>query len=79
MADTTIKLHLETKAQLDGFRQYKNESYDEVIRKLIYVAKKVKKEPRLSQKTIKDIEEARARMAKGEYYTLDEVKKRLGL
>ena len=75
--ETTIKLQRSTKAELDLFRQYKNESYDEVLRKIIYIAKKAKKEPELSQKTLKEIEEARARIKKGEYYTLDEVKKRL--
>jgi hypothetical protein len=77
--DTTIKLHLETKAALDEFRQYKNESYDEVIRKIIYVAKNIKKQPELSKKTIKDIEDSRERIRKGEFYTEAKAMKRLGI
>ena len=32
MDATTIKIHGDTKSQLDKFREYKNESYDEVIK-----------------------------------------------
>ena len=79
MSVTTIKLDTETKLELDRFREYKNESYDEVIRKVVYIAKNVKKKPQLSRETVKSIEEARARMKKGEYVTLKELEKRLGL
>lgn len=37
------------------------------------------KEPKLSQKTIKEIKEARERIKKGEFYTEEEAKKILGL
>ena len=43
------------------------------------IVKNVKKKPQLSKWAIKEIEEARKRMAKGEYITGDELKKRLGL
>ncbi|MBW2997724.1 hypothetical protein KY349_05275 [Candidatus Woesearchaeota archaeon] len=76
---TTIKLHTETKMELDRFRQYKNESYDEVIRKLLYVAKNIKKKPQLSKWAIKQIEEARENIKKGIYLTEEEAKERLGL
>jgi hypothetical protein len=38
---TTIKLHKNTKSELDKFRKYRNESYDEVIHK--YIAKNTTK------------------------------------
>ncbi|MCX6707737.1 MAG: hypothetical protein NT001_06385 [Candidatus Woesearchaeota archaeon] len=79
MSTTTIKIHEETKSELDMFREYKNESYDEVIRKVIFVAKKSRKEPKLSQETLKAIDAARERMKKGEFYTAADVRKRLGL
>jgi len=41
--ETTIRLNPETKAKLDEFRQYKNESYDELVRKLIYLTKMCEK------------------------------------
>ncbi len=77
--ETTIKLEQKTKAELDSFRQYKNETYDELVRKLVYLAKMCEKEPRLSQKTILEIREARERIKKGEFYTEEEAKKILGL
>jgi predicted transcriptional regulator len=77
--ETTIRLNQLTKDQLDTFKQYKNESYDELVRKLIYLAKLCEKEPKLSQKTLIEIKEARARIKKGEYYTQEEVEKRFGL
>jgi predicted transcriptional regulator len=79
MSATTIKIHKETKAEIDQFREYKNESYDEVLKKLIYIVKKIKKEPELSKETLKAIEAARERIKKGHFVTEEEARKRLGL
>jgi len=79
MNTTTIKLHKDTKAEIDQFREYKNESYDEVLKKLIYIIKKLKKEPELSKETIKAIEAARERIKKGHFITEEEARKRLGI
>lgn len=79
MNATTIKIHKETKAEIDKFREYKNESYDEVLKKLIYIVKKIKKEPELSKETLKAIEAARERIKKGNFVTEEEARKRLGL
>lgn len=76
---TTIKLQSETKMELDRFREYKNESYDEVIRKVLSIVKNVKKKPQLSKWAIKEIERARKRIAKGQYVTMEELEKRMGL
>jgi len=76
---TTIKIRTSTKSELDHFREHPAESYDQVIHKLVFVAKKARKEPKLSQATIKAIEEARERVKRGEFYTWEEVKKRLQL
>lgn len=79
MIATTIKLHQETKSTLDKFREYKNESYDEVINKLVYIAKNVEKQPELSEETIRAIKAARKRYQKGQFVTEAEARKRLGL
>lgn len=76
---TTIRINPNTKIELDGFRQYKNESYDELVRKLIHLAKTCEKEPKLSQETIQEIKEAREKIKKGQFYTEEEAKKILGL
>ena len=77
--ETTIRVNPKTKEELDQFRQYKNESYDELVRKLIYLARLCEKEPKLSQKTLVEIKEAREKVKKGEFYTEAEAKKILGL
>jgi len=77
--ETTIRLNPATKEKLDEFRQYKSESYDELVRKLIFLAKTCEKEPKLSQKAIMEIKEAREKIKKGEFYSEEEAKKILGL
>ena len=77
--ETTIRLNQVTKEQLNTFKQYKNESYDELVRKLIHLAKICEKKPGLSQKTILEIREARERIKRGDFYTETEAKKILGL
>lgn len=77
--ETTVRLNTKTKYELDTFRQYKNESYDELIRKLISLAKMCEKQPKLSQQAIYEIKEARKKIKDGEFYTEEEAKKILGL
>lgn len=79
MTNTTIKLGAETKIRLDHFREYKNESYDEVIHKLLYIASNAKKNPELSKEAVQAIEAARKRIAKGHYVSEEDMKKRLGI
>ena len=75
---TTIKLQEETKYQLDKLREYKNESYDELINKIIYIVRNIKKQPELSKEAVESIEKARKRIKSGSYITEEEAKKRLG-
>ena len=77
MQSTTKKLHQNTKSQLDSFREYKNESYDEVVQKVVYIAKNADKKPELSKEVINAIEKARARIKKGRFLTEEEAKKTL--
>jgi DNA replicative helicase MCM subunit Mcm2 (Cdc46/Mcm family) len=79
MGITTIKLSTNTKAQLDLWRENKSESYDEVIRKVVFIARNAKRKPQLSKETVEAIERARERMRRGEYFTEAEARKRLGL
>ena len=79
MNATTIKINKVTKNRLDKFREYKNESYDEVINKVIFVAENVKSHPDLSKETVFAIENARDRIKKGNFIIEAEAKKRLGL
>ena len=78
MDTTTIKLHGKTKRQLDKFRKYKNESYNEVINKMIFIANNAKTNPELSKETVIAIDNARKRIKAGNFVTEEEAKKRLG-
>ncbi len=79
MEFTTIRVTPKTKREIDLFREYKNESYEEIIHKLVYVAKTAEKNPKLSQKTVREIEAARQRIKKGSFYDETAVKKMLGV
>ena len=79
MNATTIKIHHGTKGKLDNFREYKNESYDEVIIKLIFIAKNIRENPELSEEMLKAIEMARSRYKRGIFVSEKEAKNRLGL
>ena len=76
---TTIKLMEKTKKDLEKFREHNRESYEEIVRKLIFIAETAKVEPHLSKKTILEIEAARERIREGNYYTEREARKILGL
>ena len=78
MDATTIKLYENTKRQLDKFKEYKNESYDEVINKMIFIANKAKTDPELSRETVIAIDNARKRIKAGNFMTEEEARKRLG-
>ncbi len=76
---TTVKLYVDTKRMLNQFREYRNESYDEIVKKLVYIARFAGKNPHLSTKTVREIEQARERLKKGEFYTEKQMAKMLGL
>ena len=78
MEATTIKIFGNTKQELDQFKEYKNETYDEVIKKMIYIAKTAKTQPALSKETVMAIDRARKRLKAGKFVTEEEARKRLG-
>ncbi len=77
--ESTIRINQKTKSELDQFKQYKSESYDELVRKLIYLAKTCEKEPKISQKVVREIKIAREKIKQGDFYSEEEAKKILGL
>jgi len=78
MNTTTIKIGVDTKGQLDAFREYKSETYDEVVKKVVFIARNARDDPELSAEAIEAIEKARARIKKGRFVTEKEARKRLG-
>ena len=80
MGVTTIKLHLKTKRELEQFRDYKNQSYDELVQKLIQLTRDhIDEEGELNERTLKAVEQARREMRAGKHVTFEELKKKLRL
>lgn len=77
--ETTIRLNKETKAELDLFKQYKNESYDELIRKILFIARTCEENPKSSQNAVREINEVREKIKTSGRYTKEEIKKILNL
>ena len=79
MTITTIKLNLETKKALDKYREHKNESYNDIIRKMLYIIKNMREEPELSEEVLREVEAARKRVEAGHFYTEKEANEKFGL
>jgi len=75
----TVRMHQRTKTHLDRYREYRNESYDEVVMKLVNIADTCKKEPKLSREAVERIEAARKRIKSGDFLDEASARKRLGL
>ena len=63
----------------NGKKYLVKESNDEIVRKVVHIAKLSEKEPKLSQKTILEINQARKRIKEGNFYSEEEAKKILGV
>ncbi len=74
---TTIKLDEGTKKRLDTYREHVQESYDDVVQKLLYIADNAGTE--LAEETVQQIEAARERLQDGDFVTEEEARQRLGL
>lgn len=59
---TTLKLEQETKNRLDKLREHKRETYEEIIRKILFILNKVRIEPEKAQGILEIIDEKRNRM-----------------
>ena len=56
--NTTIKISQETKIRLTKLKEFQKETYDEVIRKMLYIFNILKKEPETAQKALNKIDNA---------------------
>ena len=59
---TTIKLLEETKVRLEKLREHKRESYDDILRKMLYVLNTTREDPEKARKILEKIDELRNRM-----------------
>ncbi len=71
--ETTIKISSDVKNMLDKFKMHERETYNDIIEIMI------EDHLELNEETKKDIEEARNRIKKGEFYTQEEVERILGI
>ncbi len=70
---TTIQISNEVKQALEKMRVFDRETYNEVIENMI------EDQLGINEKTKKELAEARKRIEKGEFVTLEEVEKKFGL
>ena len=78
MVETTVRLNVETKKVLDSFREYKGESYDELIRKISFISKLALEDSKAAEESMQDITKARDKIKSSGRYTKTEIKKILG-
>lgn len=74
---TTIKIQRETKQRIDKLRENKNESYDDILRKILYVLNVTRDEPLKAKKILERVSELRQRMLDEEKQEAEERKKDL--
>ena len=53
---TTIKLSRKTKERLDNLKEHSQESYEEVLKKLLYILNLIRKSPELGNKALGNID-----------------------
>jgi len=53
---TTIKIHKGTKMRLDRLKEHERESYEQVLRKLLFILNLSKKDPEKAQKIFRKID-----------------------
>jgi hypothetical protein len=55
---TTIKISKETKSRLNKIKEYPRESYEDIIKKILYVLNLDRKDPMLGYRALRDIDKA---------------------
>ncbi|MBU3912801.1 MAG: hypothetical protein KKB21_01820 [Nanoarchaeota archaeon] len=53
---TTIKISSETKERLDHLKEFERESYDEIIRKMLFILNTIRSNPESAQGILKGID-----------------------
>ena len=59
---TTIKLLEETKFRIEKLREHKGESYDEILKKILYILNTARDSPEKARRILERISEIRNRM-----------------
>ena len=72
---TTIKLLEETKFRIEKLREHKRESYDDILRKILYVLNTARDSPESARRILEKISELRHRMLEEEKHQKEDLKK----
>jgi hypothetical protein len=72
---TTMKLLEETKVRLEKLREHKRETYDEILRKILYVLNTAREDPLKAKKILERIEDLRYKMVEEEKQIEEDLKK----
>jgi hypothetical protein len=72
---TTIKLLEETKLRIEKLREHKRESYDDILRKILYVLNTARDSPEKAKRVLEKISALRTRMLEEERQQKEDLKK----
>ena len=59
---TTVKILKETKLRIEKLREHKRETYDNILRKILYVLNATREDPDKAKRILERIEDLRRRM-----------------
>lgn len=59
---TTIKLEEETKSRLDKLKVHEKESYNQVIKKMLFILNALRKNSKVAEGILNNIDEARTKI-----------------
>ena len=72
---TTIKLLEETKLRIEKLREHKRESYDDILRKILYVLNTARDSPEKAKRILEKISELRNRALEEERQQKEDLEK----
>ena len=77
---TSIQINKSTLNKLKNFKDYKRETYDELLNKLMKIIEFIsKREPELKEEVINEIEEARKEIKEGKGISTKQLIRELGI
>ena len=76
---TTIKLLEETKLRIEKLREHKRESYDDILRKILYILNVARDSPESAKRTLEKISDLRNRMLEEERQQKENLEKEKAL
>ncbi len=73
---TTIKIEKETKQRLDKLKEYSRETYDEILKKMLFILNTIRKDPEKAEEILNKIDlTIKSREKYNEVYQKDKVVK----